>query len=278
MTGFGASEKDGFRIEIRSLNHRFTDISMRLMPWLSEHEIPLRNLLKERFSRGKFDATVTLKDYSKLKLKVNTALAKEIYDNLNFMKTDLAISEEIGINAMLAYKEFLISEEPEYNISSLYDAFNQAMDQLEKMRRNEGRTIQEDIVKRIDHLESLNKQLMELSPEAENKFKIKINERIKEFLDEIQTDKDRITHEIVVLAEKIDITEEIIRIDNHLKQFRKILSNGDTIGKRLDFLLQELNRESNTVGSKTDDYKISSFVIEMKSEIEKIREQAQNIQ
>lgn len=278
MTGFGASEKDGFRVEIRSLNHRFMDVSIRLSPFLSEHEMPLRNMLKERFSRGKFDVLISTKSDGRTRLKLNTELAKEIYNSLNALRAELSIPGAIGIETLLNYKELLIAEEPEYNINSLYDAFREAIIQLEKMRGDEGKAIAEDVLRRADRLESINKEIIALSPEVVADSKRKFHERISELLIGIEYDRDRILQEAAIMIEKADITEELTRIENHLKQFKKVLLSGDTIGKRLDFLLQELNREVNTIASKTDDYRISSIVIEMKSEIEKMREQAQNIQ
>ena len=278
MTGFGASEKDGFRVEIRSINHRFMDVSIRLSPFLTGQEMPLRNMLKERFSRGKFDVLISAKSEGRTRLKLNTELAKEIYNSLNALKTELSIPGTIGIETLLNYRELLITEEPEYNISSLYDAFGEAIIQLEKMRGDEGKATGEDVLRRADRLESINKEIIALSPDIIADCKRKFHERIEELLIGIEYDRDRILQAAAIMIEKSDITEELIRIENHLKQFKKILLNGDTIGKRLDFLLQELNREVNTIASKTDDYRISSMVIEMKSEIEKIREQAQNIQ
>lgn len=278
MTGFGASEKDGFRVEIRSINHRFMDVSIRLSPFLTGQEMPLRNMLKERFSRGKFDVLISAKSEGRTRLKLNTELAKEIYNSLNALKTELSIPGTIGIETLLNYRELLITEEPEYNISSLYDAFGEAIIQLEKMRGDEGKATGEDVFRRADRLESINKEIIALSPDIIADCKRKFHERIEELLIGIEYDRDRILQAAAIMIEKSDITEELIRIENHLKQFKKILLNGDTIGKRLDFLLQELNREVNTIASKTDDYRISSMVIEMKSEIEKMREQAQNIQ
>ncbi len=278
MTGFGTAEKDDFRVEIRSVNHRFMDISIKLSLFLSEHEIPLRKMLKERFSRGKFDVLISTKNDGEARLRLNTKLAKEIYNNLNTLKSELSIPGTLGIETLLNYKDLLIAEEPEYNVSSLYDAFKGAMAQLEKMRCDEGKALAEDILSRADRLESINKEIIALGPDIIADCKRKFQERIGELLSGIEYDKDRILQEIALMIEKTDITEELARIESHLKQFKKILLGGDTIGKRLDFLLQELNREVNTIAAKTDDYRISNTVIEMKVEIERMREQVQNIQ
>lgn len=278
MTGFGACEKDGFKVEIRSLNHRFLEISVRLLPWLSEHEVALRNMLKEQFSRGKLDVSVSFKDYSRIKFKANTDLAKELCSSMESLKKELSLSGSVGLEALLNYKEFLLVEEPDSDTQSLYSAFKDAVAQVQNMRKAEGDTLRKDMSGRIDGLEFMNKEIIKISPEASNSYKLKVLEKIKEMINYSESDQEKFCREIAVLAEKSDITEETVRIGNHLKHFRKILGNGDTIGKQLDFLLQELNREVNTISSKSSDSRISKITIDMKSEIEKIREQAQNIQ
>ncbi|MBI5204318.1 MAG: YicC family protein [Nitrospirae bacterium] len=278
MTGFGATEKEGVRVEIRSVNHRFMDISVRLSPLLNEHEMPLRNMLKGKFSRGKFDVLISITGDARIKFKLNTGLAREIYKSLNALKSELSIPGTIGFETLLNYRELLVEGEPEYDISSLYGAFSEAMAQLEKMRLDEGKALAEEILGRANRLDSMNRELIALSPEIIADYSTRFHERLKELLAGMEYDRDRVLQEIALMLEKTDITEELARIENHLKQFRKILADDDTIGKRLDFLLQELNREVNTIASKADDLRISNMAIEMKSEIEKIREQVQNIQ
>ncbi len=278
MTGFGSYEKEGFKVEIRSLNHRFVDIIMRLSPSLAPHEMELRNQIKERFTRGKFDVSVSLTNSKKASLKLDSGLAREIYDSLNSLKTELSIPGSIDIQTLLSYREFFVSEESGYDVSSLYEAFGEALSQLEKMRDNEGKAMAEDVFQRAERLEGINKRLMDMTPGIIDDFKVKFHEKLKKLLNGVEYDRDRIFQEMALLIEKSDITEELTRIENHLKQFKKILMDGDTIGKRLDFLLQELNREVNTIASKTGDYRVSDIVVEMKSEIEKMREQIQNIQ
>ena len=278
MTGFGASEKDGFRVEIRSVNHRFMDISIRLSPLLNEHEIPLRNMLKGKFSRGKIDVSMSTTGDSKMSFEINTEMARAIYNSLNNLRSELSMPGTIGIETLLNYKEFFVKGKPEYNISSLYETFEEAVAQLEKMRKDEGKAILDDILSRAERLESIHKELITLSPEVVADYKVKFQGRLKELFNEMDYDRERVLQEIAFMIEKADVTEELTRIENHLKQFKKILLDSDTIGKRLDFLLQELNREANTIASKTGDCRISNIVIEMKSEIEKLREQVQNIQ
>lgn len=278
MTGFGSAEKNGFRVEIRSLNHRFMDISMKLQQLLSEHEIPMRKMLKEKFARGKFDVSVSSAGDSKAGLKFNEELAKDVYESLKALQSRLSIPGAIEIQTVLSYKELFLAGRQDYDSGLLYGAFNEALEQLEKMRVEEGRAIAEDISNMADKVESLNKDLWSVMPDVIVDYKVKFQERLRELLDGVEYDRDRVLQEVAIMIEKRDITEELTRIDAHIKQFRKILKSGDIIGKQLDFLTQEFNREANTVASKAGDYKIADIIIEMKSVIEKIREQVQNIQ
>ncbi|MFZ3122885.1 MAG: YicC/YloC family endoribonuclease [Thermodesulfovibrionales bacterium] len=278
MTGFGSAEKNGFRVEIRSLNHRFMDISMKLQQLLSEHEIPMRKMLKEKFARGKFDVSVSSAWDSKAGLKFNEELAKDVYESLKALQSRLSIPGVIEIQTLLSYKELFLAGRQEYDSGLLYGAFNEAMEQLEKMRVEEGRAIAEDISNMADRVESLNKDLWSIMPDVITDYKVKFHERLREILDSVEYDRDRVLQEVAIMIEKRDVTEELTRIDAHIKQFRKILQSGDIIGKQLDFLTQEFNREANTVASKAGDYRIANIIIEMKSVIEKIREQVQNIQ
>lgn len=283
MTGFGSAEKDGFRVEIRSVNHRFMEISIRISPLLTQHEIPLRNILKERFSRGRFDVFVSTIGEGNVKLRLNRGLAREIYNALNSLKSELSIPGTIGIETIANYRELLITEEPEYTTDSLYDAFRDAAVHLEDMRVKEGEAIAKDLLDRAGRLESMNNQIIAICPDVLASCKERFSEKIKSLLSGVEYDEARVLQEIALMAEKIDITEEVTRIESHITQFagaiRRIApAGGDTIGRKLDFLLQELNREANTIASKADDYRVSNIVIEMKTEIEKMREQVQNIQ
>lgn len=278
MTGFGASEKGSFRVEMRSLNHRFLEISMKISPHLNQHEIPLRNLVKKRFSRGKFDVLVSLRDEENPRVKVHMGLAREIYNSLLSLKEGLSLSGAIGIETIAGFRELIVSEEVPRDSELLYSAFAEAMDRVYEMRSKEGESIAQDVGLRLENVEHMNAQVSLLCPEAVNKCKERFMERLALLFGEAQYDENRVLQEAAMVAEKTDISEEISRINSHLKQMRQILSDGDTIGRKVEFLLQELNREVNTVASKSDDYRISSITVEMKAELEKMREQAQNMQ
>ncbi|HXX81089.1 MAG TPA: YicC/YloC family endoribonuclease [Thermodesulfovibrionales bacterium] len=278
MTGFGASEKGSFRVEMRSLNHRFLEIAMKISPHLSEHEIPLRNLVKERFARGKFDVLVSLKDEENPKIRVHRGLAREIYTSLLSLKEELSLSGTIGIETIAGFRELIVSEEVPHDTELLYSAFAEAMDRVQDMRNKEGESIAQDMRSRLERVEHMNTQVSLLSPEVVNACKERFMERLRLLFGDAQYDENRVLQEAAIIAEKTDISEEITRIHSHVKQMRQILSAGDTIGRKLEFLLQELNREVNTISSKANNYRVSSSTVEIKAELEKMREQAQNIQ
>ena len=278
MTGFGASEKGSFRVEMRSLNHRFLEIGMKISPHLSQHEIPLRNLMKKRFSRGKFDVLVSLRDEENPRIKVHMGLAREIHNSLLKLKEDLSLSGSIGIETIAGFRELIVSEEVPHDTELLYSAFAEAMDRVSDMRNKEGESIAQDMWSRLERVEHMNAQVSLLCPEVVNRCKERFAERLALLFGDAQYDENRVLQEAAIIAEKTDVSEEITRINSHVGQMRQILSDGDRIGRKAEFLLQELNREVNTVASKADDYRISSITVEIKAELEKMREQAQNIQ
>ena len=278
MTGFGSAESNGFKIEIRSLNHRFIDISIKLPSFLSHREIPLRTILKKRFHRGKFDVSVITNDQKLTHLTINKEVAKKIYTAFQELQKELSIPGQIHIDTLVGYKELLIEEEPRYNLDALYVAFNEALSNLEAMRILEGKLLSEELAERAKSLNALIYKISSLAPQVLTKSIDKFSEKLKSLLQGGETDSTRILQEAAIMSEKLDIAEEISRIENHLKQFIETLSESNVIGRKLDFLLQEISREVNTLSYKLSDYTISSLTVEMKTEIEKMREQAQNIQ
>ncbi|MFN3479158.1 MAG: YicC/YloC family endoribonuclease [Thermodesulfovibrionales bacterium] len=278
MTGYGSAERGEFRVEIRSLNHRFIDINIRMPSDLLKYEIPLRNIIKERFSRGKFDVTVSIIQGRHVKIIPDIERARSIYNALKELKRELSLSGDIGIDIMTNFREMILREDFEYNINLLFDVFKEALDNLINMRLEEGKSLMNDLQSRIDSIARMKDSLTSVSSELIISMKERLIERVKSLLGDIKIDEGRILQEVAILTEKADISEEITRIDSHLRQMKKLLSEGDTIGRRLDFILQELFREVNTISSKSSDYRVSSIVVEMRAEIERLREQSQNIQ
>ena len=278
MTGFGAAEKDGFKVEVRSLNHKYIDMAVRIPSSLMEHDIPVRNKIKERFSRGKFDVTISLTDKRQLKVSLNRELAKGMYDAFSGLQKELSIPGLLDIGFFSGYRELLLTEEPEYSIEALFEAFNQALSRVEEMRRTEGEALRKELLSRLQKLEAIHGEIETLSKNMSYDYKGKLLKRISEMGPGLPVDETRLAQEVALIAQKSDITEEIARSKSHIGQFHSMLSEGGVIGRRLDFLIQEMNREANTIASKVDDVRVINLTIEVKTEMERLREQVQNIQ
>ncbi len=278
MTGFGSGERGAFKVEMRSVNHRFLDVSMRMPQNLNQHEMPLRNRVREKFSRGRFDILVSITREGNPKVRIDTGLARELYRALCSLKDEFSLEGSIGIDIIAGFKELILSEDVEYDAEPLYAAFDEAMEKLGAMRRREGEFISEDMRARLERLERLEGEVARICPAVVSECTERFRGRLIDLFGDLKFDESRILQEAALMAERVDISEEISRIASHCTQLRKILSDGDTIGRKVEFLIQELNREVNTTASKADDYRISGIAVEMKAELEKMREQAQNIQ
>lgn len=278
MTGFGSAERGTFKVEVRSVNHRFMDISVRLPQNLIQHEVPLRNMIKERFSRGRFDVAVSVAGEGSHKVAIDHDLAREVHRALLALKEELSLAGPVSVDTLAGFRDLIMSEETEYDAEPLYSAFREALEKLGEMRRGEGEAIMLDMVSRLELLERMTGEVSQICPEAVHSCREKFMERLKDLFGDANYDENRLLQEAAVMAEKTDVSEEITRIRSHLTQIRKVLAEGDAKGRKIEFLLQELNREVNTIASKANDYRISSLAVEMKAELEKMREQAQNIQ
>ncbi len=278
MTGFGSAEKEGCRIEIRSVNHRFLDITMRSPSFLNKLEIPFRNMVKERFARGKFDIGITVSELASAELNINTEAVRRIYQAFKGLQEELSVKGEININTFIGLHEMFIEAKPKYDLEVIAGIFAQALDDLACMRSREGDALSAELTGIVGELGAYNKKIQASCDMMLTEVKDKFNERLKVLLEGQEIDEGRVLQEAAIFAARLDIAEEIARIDSHLAQFREILATGGIIGRKLDFILQELNREVNTIASKSADYGVSSITVEMKTGIEKMREQIQNIQ
>ncbi len=278
MTGYGRGVTGNFKVEIRSSNHRNRDIRINIPSYLYYYEPEIRNMVKEKFQRGRFEIFVPKPEEENLKLKINKSLAKEYYRALVSLKDELSIREDIGINILASQRDIFSQEEPEIEIPAFHKALEIALEELKKMRIEEGNNLAEDITRRIAFLNRDIAVLEEKRTGFVENAGTMLADKLKKFLTNISIDETRLIQETAILVEKSDITEEIIRIKSHLKYTENILAGSDVIGKKLEFLVQELHRELNTISSKTADAEISKLVIEMKHELEKIREQIQNLQ
>jgi uncharacterized protein (TIGR00255 family) len=278
MTGFGSASDIDFSIEIRSLNHRFIDISIKMPPLMNQHEIPLRNILKEIFARGRFDVSISLSEQKLPRVKWNRPLAASILTALQELQKEFSLPGNITIQTFSQYRDILIEDDQSYDADALYRVFHQAALNLKEMRVREGQFLSEEIRKRTASLGNMIETIKSSAPDELVRWREKYTTRLRLIVEAGMMDNSRILQEAAIMAEKLDISEEISRIEHHLKQMAEILDSADIVGKRLDFLLQELNREVNTLACKSGEYAISTGVVEMKAELEKIREQVQNIQ
>ncbi|MCL4490403.1 MAG: YicC family protein [Nitrospirae bacterium] len=278
MTGYGASEVDGLKVEVRSLNHKYIDISVRMPSVLMEHEIPIRNIVKEKFARGKLDVTVSLSEKRQLKVRVNKELAQGIYDTLADLQKELSLPGSLDIDFFSQYRELIMTEEPEYSAEALYNALRDAVSRVETMRKSEGEILMKELKLHAAKLEELRAEVERLSKGMAQQYKEALSRKVAELISDALFDETRLAQEVALLAQRSDITEELARLGSHIQQLYSFLSDGNAIGRKLDFLMQELHREANTITSKVDDVKIINLAIGMKTEIEKLREQVQNIQ
>ena len=278
MTGYGRGVSGNFKVEVRSSNHKNLDIHINVPHYLFSYDPEIRKKTRSKFNRGRIDVYIPRQEVENIKLKVNKQLAREYHNALTSLKDELSISEDISINVLASQRDIFIMDDPEIDEKELYNAVDIALDELIKTRNEEGRNLIEDIQKRLKMLEGFTARIEEKRGEYIADAQGRLHERLKELLDNVQIEETRLIQETAILVEKSDITEEIVRLNSHLKQFEDVLKSGDTIGKKLDFILQEMRREINTVSSKTHDIDITKNVVEMRHEIEKIKEQVQNLQ
>ena len=278
MTGYGRIDTELFTIESRSVNHRYLDIYIKTPPYLHHIEPHIRSIIKEEFTRGKVSVTVTQSSNAANSLQVNEPLVAQLHDAFTYLKKELGLNDEIKIDHFLQFKAILTMEEPEVEDTYLFEALRKSLSELKKMREQEGSHLLRDLHERISLLNSRISTIESRSHDHTLSIKERYMGRIKELIQESAIDEVRLLQEAAIIAEKADITEEIVRIRTHIEHFISILNEPDPSGKKMDFLCQELHREINTIGSKANNADITTLVIHMKSELEKLREQVQNIQ
>ncbi len=278
MTGYGSCEKSGIKVEMRSLNHRFLDIQIKAPIPFFKYEIDFRKLLKKHFSRGHILVQITFTPGQSPSLTVNDNYVRNILTVLRKIKDEHGLSGNIEIDTLLSFEGTLITQSDNFIEEYIFEVFTNALESLKEMRKKEGEMLLDDMYRYIDSVDGIINRVTEMTSESTVKLVDEINKRMKDLLGDAEYDKNRILQEAAILAEKSDISEETSRIRCHIEQFRKNLSNNDKIGRKLDFMLQELNREANTLSVKAGEYAISELVVELKSELEKLREQVQNIQ
>ena len=289
MTGFGRAEcQDGdysYKAEIRSVNNRFIEINTRLPKAFLDLELPLKKLVKSHCARGSINVTITLANANgnpgDWEIKPNLPLASQYVEALKEIQTSLGLEGKVNIDSIIGLRD-IIKVEPvtidPAKESLLLNIAESALASLQKMREEEGKYLQNDLSERIDTIEKHAEQIKTRQPEIIQEYKARIKEKIKLLNDGIEIDESRLAQETAILADRCDITEEITRFVSHLKQFRKLFESTEPMGRKLEFITQEINREVNTMGSKSSDIQVANLVIEIKSALEKIREQLQNIE
>ena len=289
MTGFSRYENQNedltCKVEIRSVNNRFIDINTRLPKSLAPLELPLKKMVKSKCARGSFDIIIAIEkngdSEANLEVSPNLPLASQYLNAFKKIQEGLGLKGEIDINTILSQRDVVKPELKKVEDSSeeiVLQTVNKTLTDLVKMREEEGKNLEKDILNQISSIEALGKSISTKQSITIQQFQGKLKEKIQTLTTGIEIDPARIAQESALLADRCDVTEELVRLESHLDQFNKLVSSHEPQGRKLEFLTQEINREVNTIGSKTIDLEVSKAVIEMKSCLEKIREQLANIE
>ena len=288
MTGFGRSEVSEnnrkFTVEMKSVNHRYLDVNIKMPKKLNFFEAAIRTLLKDYLQRGKVDIFITYEDYTEnnVSIKYNRDIAAEYLNYLNQMAEEFSLDNDIRVSALSRYPEVFSMEElaidEEEIWKSLEKALRGAAESFVKTRIQEGENLSRDLVDKLDGMLKLLAFVEERSPQIIAEYKQRLEEKVKELLGEARVDENRLLMEVTIFADKVCVDEEIVRLKSHIETTKATLLAGGSIGRKLDFIAQEMNREANTILSKANDLEISNCAIELKTEIEKVREQIQNLE
>jgi len=289
MTGFSRYENQNedltCKVEIRSVNNRFIDINTRLPKSLAPLELPLKKMVKSKCARGSFDISIAIEkngdSEANLEVAPNLPLATEYLNAFKNIQEGLGLKGEIDINTILSQRDVVKPELKKVEDSSeeiVLQTVDKTLTDLVKMREEEGKNLEKDILNQISSIKALGKLISTKQSITVQEFQDKLKEKIQTLTTGIEIDPARIAQESALLADRCDVTEELVRLESHLDQFNKLVASHEPQGRKLEFLTQEINREVNTMGSKTIDLEVSKAVIEMKSCLEKIREQLANIE
>lgn len=288
MTGYGSGDgisgKTALHVELKSVNNRFLDCAVRLPRSCSFAEEQVKSLVQARIGRGKVDVFVTVDSSGEddVQVRLNEPLLRAYRQAVEEMREKYLIPDDMGAAAYSRIPDVFILEKKELDqdvfLADLSKTVTEALDALCAMRAREGERLKTDLLGKLEELEAMRRTVAARSPETVREYREKLLARMQEVLGTAGIDESRILTEAALFADKVAVDEELVRLDSHLRQFRDLLNTGGAVGRKLDFLIQELNREVNTIGSKCVDLDITKTVVEMKSTIEKIREQAQNIE
>ena len=288
MTGFGrfesVTESCKISVEIKAVNHRYLDLGIKMPKKFNFFESAMRGLLKDYIQRGKVDVFVTYEDYTdeKVSLKYNSSLAAEYMENFKKMAEQFGIDNDVKVSMLSRCPEVLTMEQAPEDEDQMWallaDALKHAAESFVETRIREGENLKNDLIGKLDNMLSLVDFIETRSPKVLEEYRKKLEDKVKDMLQSSTIDESRILTEVTIFADKICVDEETVRLRSHIEGMKKELLKGGAIGRKLDFIAQEMNRESNTILSKSNDMEISDQAIILKTEIEKVREQIQNIE
>lgn len=288
MTGFGrceyADEERKFTVEMKAVNHRYLDVNIKMPKKLNFFESAIRSLLKEYMERGKVDIFISYEDFTEdnFALKYNETLAAEYLKHLNTMAEKFGLENDIRVSTLSRYPEVFTMEEQGVDEKALWAGLEKALrgaaEQFVESRIKEGGHLKKDLCEKLDAMLSYVDFIEERSPVIMKDYKERLEARVAELLGDRQMDDGRIATEVTIFADKICVDEETVRLRSHIKSTKETLEAGGSVGRKLDFIAQEMNREANTILSKANDLEISDTGINLKTDIEKVREQIQNIE
>ena len=288
MTGFGrceiAEENRKVTVEIKSVNHRYLDVSIKMPKKLNFFDASIRNLLKEYMQRGKIDLFITYEDNSEnnVTIKYHPEVAAEYLKYLNQMSEELGIENDVRVSLVSRYPEVFTLDDVEIDEEGIWRMLDKAIrgacEAFVETRIKEGENLRTDIIAKLDHMLEVVDFIESKCPVIIEDYRAKLIDRVREMLDDANIDDSRIVQEVTIFADKICVDEEMVRLRSHINTMKSVLIAGGSIGRKLDFIAQEMNREANTTLSKVSDLEIANRGIELKTEIEKVREQIQNIE
>lgn len=288
MTGFGRAEaqSDAWQVafEVNTVNHRYLDVAVRMPRRYMALEHRIRKLVGKRFSRGRFDisCSITVLDGRGRQVVADEALVADAIRLLRRVKADHELAGQVDLATLFQFRDLLRVEEPEEDVKVLWDVVapvvQEAFGTLEAMRAEEGKALHADITTRVATVRGLIAQVTDRLPVVQAEHQAALEERLQGFLKDVPLDPQRLAQEVAYLVDRSDVSEEVARLGSHMDQLEQFLASDGSVGRKLDFVVQEMNREVNTVGSKLNDLTVSRLVIELKHELEKIREQVQNIE
>lgn len=288
MTGYGRNEAvlDGKKIscEIKSVNHRYSDYSVKVPRYYGFMEDRVRKFVSEYISRGKVDIYIAIENFGETdrEILLNEGIAKTYIDALLKLRDTFGLADDISVMSVARYSEIFKTQKVEENEEELWNAVVEVMKpavlQFVEMREREGERILDDLSKRVEYMRGLAKKVEERSDITVDEYKNRLYSKIKEVLEDRNIDEGRVLTEVAIFADKVAVNEELVRLESHFNEFYEIVNKNEPAGRKLDFLIQEINREINTTGSKANDIEIAKIVVELKGETEKLREQIQNVE